>query len=310
VATYLSGINIRTRTACGADCDKAVDVCIFFGDADAFQVCEKAFSPGCGKYAGVAAILCEARKAALDRSAACGRGMAPAIGTVFQGTSPLGRGALLCVYSYTGGIGTSCAAIGIGRELSRYRGERVLYLSLEDAEDRGLFPAGLSAMRAEETLYRYMRLADDGAGREGYERLFRAAAIRDEYGLYRLAPDDGAGSLASLKPDELYAFSVCAAGSLGLTRVVMDFGTRLRFATQFLAVTEGEEAFYFEVCPEGEERSRKRRSLPIGGLPFSAFFPKCDEDIRSAEGYTDVGIANAFGLAVKEICDRIAAVAI
>jgi len=310
VAIEHAGINIRTRTSCGADCDRIVDVCISFGDMNALQACEKAFSPVCGKYAGVTAILCEARKAAFDRAAVCGRGAAKAMGAVFQDTSPLGTGTLLCVYSYTGGAGTSCAAIGIGRELSRYRGERVLYLSIEDAEDRGLFPAGLGAMRAEEILYRYMRLADDGAGKEGYERLFRAAAARDEYGLYRLAPDEGAGSLASLGPDELYAFSACAAGSLELTRIVMDFGTRLRFVTQFPAVTEGAEAFYLEVRPEGEECTRKRRTLFSGGLQLSAFFPLCDEDIRSAEGYTEVGIANAFGLSVKEICDRIAAVAI
>jgi len=211
---------------------------------------------------------------------------------------------LLCVYAYAGGLGTSCAAIGIGRELARYRGESVVYLSLEDVEDLFLFPAELRAMRAEEILYRYLRLLNTGAGQEGFFRLFDTAFRRDEYGLFRLAPDEGPGSFAGLLPEELYTLLIHITSALGLTRVVLDFGTRLNFLKMFSGLLKPGEALFLEALPEGRE-PRTGRPLLQTEKTLTAAFPICEEDIRRQGSYTDVGIANAFGLAVKEICDRI-----
>jgi len=324
VAVDHAGFSVGTRSACGEGCADGFDACIGFGSKggaageagggagrEARAACAKAFEPACGKYAGAAAILGEARKFILDRAAPLwNTGRQGERGSGLEAAGAFGPEALLCVHAFSGGVGTSCAAIGIGRELTRYRGEKVSYISLEDAEDAGLFPARLSAMRAEEALYRYLRLINTGAGKEGLDRLFGAAFARDEYGLLRLAPDEGAGSLAGLAPDEIYAFLARVTGALGLNRIVLDFGTRLNFLKKFAALLGPEEALFIEIRQEGIPESG---SFPRpAGVLFNdekwlaAAFPVCAEDIRIHDGYTGVGIANAFGLAVKETCDRIA----
>jgi len=304
VAMEHAGFSVEARSACGEGCFTEIDVCIWFEETgDKRGECEKAFKPCCGKYAGVAAILNEARKFVLDRETAYGK-INARDGSKMQ-PAPLEEGSLLCIHAFSGGLGTSCAAIGIGREISRYRNEKVLYLSLEDAEDAGLFPADLSAMRAEEALYRYLRLLNTGAGQEGFDRLFRAAAARDEYGLYRLAPDEGVGSLSGLTPGELYLLLTHASCSLGLTRIVLDFGTRLNYLKKFAGLLGEKEAFFIEICSEPETHMRKKQVFFMEDKLISASFPICGEDVRQQGGKTEIGLSNAFGLAVKETCDRI-----
>ena len=301
VALEHAGFTVRTRSACSEGCAGEIDVCVGFGaTGKERESCPKAFEPPCGKYAGVSAILKEAGAFVIDRIGPGGKEAA----LYPKGFWHMGAGTLLCVYAYAGGLGTSCAAIGIGRELARYRGESVIYLSLEDVEDLFLFPVGLRAMRAEEILYRYLRLLNTGAGQEGFLRLFDTALRRDEYGLFRLAPDEGPGSLAGLSPEELYTFLTHITGALGLTRVVLDFGTRLNFLKVFSGLMKPDEALFLEVIPEGREAGTGR-FLFQAEKSLTAAFPICEEDVRRQGGYTDVGIANAFGLAVKELCDRI-----
>jgi len=307
VALEHAGFCVGARSACGENCPEEIDVCIGFGPRDeAGLSCEKAFEPACGKYAGAAAILSEVKKFILDRDMACGKGSSLYAGKMsLSDGSSVASETLICVHAYAGGLGTSCAAIGIGRELSRYRGESVLYISLEDVEDAGLFPQGLHAMRAEEALYRYFRLLNTGAGQEGFGRLFRAATARDEYSLYRVEPDEGTGSFAGLASDELYIFLTRIVKALGLNRVVLDFGTRLHFLESFAAYAGQGEAFLIEVRHEGDEYTTGKQTLFADERSFKAVFPVCEEDVRRKGRHTDVGVANAFGLAVKEICDRI-----
>ena len=307
VALEHEGFSVGMRSVCGEGCEGGTDVCLSFAAGCAAQgSCEKAFEPACGKYAGAAAILSEAKKFILDRGTGSGDGAARRAGIACNAeASDLPERALLCVHSYAGGIGTSCAAIGIGRELARYRDERVLYLSLEDVEDPGLYPPEIRAMRAEEALYRYLRLLNSDAGPEGFERLFRAGLARDEYGLYRLAPDESTGGVACLAPEELYMFLAGMVRAAGLTVLVLDFGTRLRFLKAFSAVPDRDEALFIEVRREGSEEARRAREMFSGERVINAVLPVCHEDVRHRDGHTDVGIANAFGLAVKETCDRI-----
>jgi len=303
VAVGHTGFSVIARHDCGADCPEETDVCLRFEPEDKNGgTCEKSFRPACGKYGGVTAILSEAGKFAFDRDMAAGKGALK----YGDGVSPLNAGSLLCAYAYKGGLGTSCAAIGIGREFARYRGEKAMYLSLEDIEDEGLFPAGLSAMRTEEVLYRYLRLIKLSGGNDEADRLFVSAVARDEYGLYRFAPDTGAGSLAGVTAGELYILLANVSRALGLSRIVLDFGTRLNFLFEFASFIKPEEALFVEMRQEGGgSGSIKRQGLLNEERRLSAAFPYCAEDIRKTDGYTDVGIANAFGLAVKELCDRI-----
>jgi len=228
------------------------------------------------------------------------------------GAEAFPSGTLLCVYACAGGLGTSAAAIGIGRELARYRGEKALYLSLEDAEDPGLFPAGVQAMRAEETLYRYLRILNNRDaeraldGMKSFEELFSAAAACDEYGLRRLAPDEGLCSLAGLTAGELYLFLKHFAAALGLTRIVLDFGAKLYSLAAFASALDDEEAFFIEALSADEDGARKRKKIvETEAASIAAAFPCCPEDVRRLGEGTDVGLANAFGLAVKDVCDKI-----
>jgi|GEM_PF-2190709 len=346
VALDHAGFAVRARSACGPDCLKDVDACIDFGqdEAEEREHCEKAFQPLCGKYAGVEAILREARAFVSGRGSgvdASVRGRvdagarvgvdpltrvgvdAGARGSVGAGARasvgafgacqdcgmdapPFRSGALVCVYACAGGLGASTAAIGTGRELARYRGERVLYLSLEDAEDPGLFPAGVRAQRAEELLFRYLRFLRTGGARGTCAELFRAAPGSDEYGLLRLAPDDGLGSLAGLLPEELYDFLSRFADALKLTRIVLDFGTRLYFLKEFAALLESGDALFVEATASDDECSRKRKAIfGADDQAVAVAFPYCEEDVRRLDRYVDIGLANAFGLAVKELCDKI-----
>ena len=305
VALDHAGVAVGVRSACVEGCGGEYDVCIGFGGAGR-GACEKAFEPSCGKYGGISAILSEARKFVIDNAASSRKDNSPYIsGSRSEGTFSFGAEALICVHAFAGGTGTSCAAIGVGRELARYRGEQVLYLSLEDVEDQGLYSADLCAMRAEEVLYRYLRLLNNGAGKEEFVGLFDAAFARDEYGLFRLAPDEVAGSMAALSPGELYVFLSDLTIALGFVRVVLDFGTRLGFLKAFAALPERGETLLIEVRPEGREDLKVERTLFSDKNRLAAVFPVCDEDVRRQGEYTDVGIANAFGLAVKKVCDRI-----
>ena len=220
----------------------------------------------------------------------------------------MAAGLLICVYAFAGGIGTSCASVGIGRELSRYRGEKVMYLSLEETEDKGLFPEGVRAMSSEEVLFRYLRLKKIDAAQKEYDQLFHMAAACDEYGLCRFAPDDGVASLPGMEPGAIYSFLEQLALTLGLRRIVLDFGTRIRSLREFAEITEEEEAFFIEVPAEEGISARKTRPLFVEGKRLTAVFPRCGEDVRSINGHTEVGLSNAFGLAIKELCDRITGV--
>ena len=300
----------RAGTKPSPDCSAAnkecrgADVCIRFEPDMAGQgVCDKAFVPNCGKFAGVSAILKEGKAFVFDRMGAKAPGRGPAC---FQEIDPVPAGKLICVYAYSGGIGASVSAIGIGRELARYRSEQVLYLSLEDIEDPGLFPNSLQAMRAEETLYRYSRLLNNRAEPEMFERLFCAAAAKDEYGLYRLAPDDGRSRLAGLVPGELYRFLAYSISALGLTHVVLDFGTRLGNLSEFTELFEEGDLFLIEAVSPEESGAGKRKGIfedVRQSLP--AVFSYCEEDIRFVEGKTEISLMNAFGLAIKDVCDRV-----
>ena len=313
VALCHPGYAVTGRNVCGGECPENIDACICFEPCTVKEEdpgvdggrCEKSFVPSCGKYAGVSRILGEARAFILGREEVSERGPGRASETQYF-HRPFEQGALVVVFSRAGGAGASTAAVGIGRELARYRGDSVLYLSHEDIEDAGLFPYGVHAMGMGETLYRYLRIADSKAEPESFVRLFRAAAGRDEYKLYRFCPDDNLNRLACLSPAELYIFLKRACSALKLTRIVLDFGTRLQSLRAFIAQLEEGEAVFVEVCADEKRVAGKKNSIPDEGIqPLRASFPYCEEDIKNVDGHTEVGLANNFGLAVKEVCDRI-----
>ena len=306
IASDYSGCVVRARNICGADCREDVDACIRFVPSvnEEKRSCSKAFQPACGRYAGVSAILREVKAFVTDNKSeksingpAMQTGAGPAVPL-----APFDPGMLICVYALAGGSGTSVSAIGIGRELSRYRGEQVFYLSLEDLEDPALYPSDLSAMRSSEVLYRYFRTPRIGiAEAGGFSRLFRSAAMRDEYGLFRFAPDEGLCALAELTAEELYLFLSRVTESLGLTRIVLDFGTRLHFLSAFAAYTDESETIFINISSANKNLNEKIMIRPA----LTAAFTRCNEDIKKPGTNTEIGLSNTFGQEVKELCDLI-----
>lgn len=299
IAAEHPGYSVTARSICGGDCSGETDVCIRFESCvdGSMGSCEKAFRPSCGRYAGVSEILREAKVFALGKiTERCSETL-----PVFPDVSPLHPGTLLCLFSSAGGAGTSVAAIGIGRELSRYRGEQVLYLSLEDIEDPSLFPSGLDSMRMEETLYQYFRILKKGNGASALNRLFTFAAMRDEYGLYRLAPDLGLCSLSGLGPSDLYSFLAQIAGALNLNRIVLDFGTRLHFLASFADLADEDGPLFVHVQKQGTGKG-----YFSGGLfsPETVISHRADMT-RKPVNEGEISLADDLGYEIRTLCDRI-----
>lgn len=302
-----AGHTLVSKKECAGDCQQDFDLCLNFDGAYKTDGCQKMYEPRCGKYEGVCVILAEIRAFLLDQAIP---GTLKNDGNV-KDVSTLNESVLVCVYACAGGIGTGCASIGLGREFARYRGEKAIYISLEDVEDRRLYPLNLTAMCAEESIYRYLRLLNSNDRKESYTALFEAAASSDEYGLFRFAPDDGLGSFARFTPAELYIFLQHLVAALDFERVILDFGTRLHYLTSFANILTSDTAVFVETLPESpdtESPGRKRVSVFENDHEYrthSMVFPFCKEDIRSVNGCIDVGLANSFGLAVKNLCDQI-----
>jgi hypothetical protein len=303
VAVDHPGYAVALREGC-ADCPRACDVCLCVSatgvDGAACDRCIPLTDER--KCAGVSAVLAEARRFVAEkrlekRENEQGTGSPLAFAGEVDG--------LVCVYAKAGGVGASVTALGIARELTRYRGRRALYLCVTETEAQTLAPSGGAAMRAEAFLYHYLRLRSDKPAAAAVDAdivaLARAAAPADGYGLHRLAPDADANSLSALGAPALLAAIADFKRALALDMVVIDFGTRRRFLREFL---DGADPALVEVRPERPAG---------GGMPAAQtddgtllfVNPVCHEDIRCAGGRTEVGLANAFGLAVKQCCDRI-----
>jgi hypothetical protein len=311
------GFDITVRGACGADCAREFDVCLCAKDAQVS--CGKPLILGnrqpCGdpagekhpsiyKYAGVSAILAEVRRLTFDRLFL--EGDAGAGGEKIPANLPRG-GALICAYSLQGGAGTSCCAIGVGRELARYRDKKTLYLSLEDYESKALSPGGGAGMRAEEMLYRYFRLTNRETPDGAYYGLLQTAFAPDAYGLLRLKPDRGFNSLSALGVPTLCTLLALALPACEAEMTVLDFGTRLRFLKAFSDVTE---PVFLEVrreaaVPDAEVWADGENLFGPDVPRVAAEIPFCPEDVYGAGGHVEVSLANTFGLAIKETADRL-----
>ncbi|MCL2492624.1 MAG: hypothetical protein FWF33_01110 [Clostridiales bacterium] len=258
-------------------------------------------SPKIPKYAGASAILSAARRIALARDweqNADRRTPDAAVGSL----PPPVSGTFVCVYAFSGGIGTSAAAIGITREMARYRGKKALYLSLEEVESRAFAPPEHEGpMRAEAFLFHYLRFKRSGASAAELQGLMQAAFRQDSYGAYRLGPDAGVSSLSGLEPGKFAALLADIERALSIDLFVLDFGTRIRSLQMFLDLCE---AFCVEVR-SAERPGAAQDRLLAETAPAVFVNPSCPEDVRDDGRTIEVSIANAFGLAVKEVCDQI-----
>jgi hypothetical protein len=123
-----------------------------------------------------------------------------------------------------GGCGASAVAIGIGRELTAYRGKQAFYVSLEDVESDSLCVSAPPGRRNVcDFLYAMLKERD-----VEMRRFMESHIHRDSYGLERFLPSAGANDLARLGKDALERFFKTLCGSGRFDVIVLDMGNGLR----------------------------------------------------------------------------------
>lgn len=102
-------------------------------------------------------------------------------------------------FSWQGGAGCSTLALAAGREMTRFFGRRVLYLTMDGLEPADRFMTGAEGGgRISQYLYRLFR----DSGRKD-DPLLEGYLARDEYGLQALAPSLGKNPLPELTGEEM-----------------------------------------------------------------------------------------------------------
>ncbi|MDR1272593.1 MAG: hypothetical protein LBK04_06390 [Clostridiales Family XIII bacterium] len=269
------------------------------------------------RYAGATAILGAARKLFADtfhpkspgygfaglHNSVAARGLADFLASPYP-SSENGELSLICVFSSEGGVGASAAAIGIAKELSAYRGKKVLYMSFEDIENVEL-AAGTDDSMVFASEFMYACLA--GKAKE--------ISFRDDHGVFRFRPDRGLNPFAGVDAETAVHVVGLAAAGAGADTVVLDFGAAIIRLAEFcdlvpsclIRVTERESEESPAVTDEENEEDRYWWEL-LGADPgkrFRASLPYCKEDVRRTSSGVVISLSNEFGMAVKEICDRL-----
>lgn len=150
-----------------------------------------------------------------------------------------------------GGAGCTSAAMAFAREMKRFHGKEVLYLSLEELESTleymEAFPEGKSISE-----YLYYLFREDSRDRFPFIESF---LVFDPYGVEAFAPSPGRNALKSLSSEEILHF-IGAVTDIGrYDMIVMDLGCSLdqnalccmEMANNICLVTKGE-------CRQKEER--------------------------------------------------------
>ena len=220
---------------------------------------------------------------------------------------PLDDEGLILFFSLSGGVGVSSAAIGVGRELARYRDKKTMYISLEDFENNNLCTSEIFFTNSQEQfLYQFFRFLNSGLASEIIQSIIIDSVGVDEYGLYRLKPDTGVNSFSTLDITSLLAVLYKIKSVLNLDFLILDFGTRIGFLAKFLEVFDS-----FCICiVDGEERALEESEIfnLVGGstnnkMCFS--IPNCHEDFIKTGKDIEISLSSEFGSAMKKLCDKI-----
>ena len=214
---------------------------------------------------------------------------------------------LILSFSISGGVGLSSSAIGIGRELSRYRNKKTMYLSLENFENSYLCTSSLhNSISGEEFLYKYYRASKNGFDEETTDMLIRLAISTDEYGLFRFKPDIGSNSMSSLDINSLSEILSVLENSLKLDVIIIDVGTRVDILKRIIEVftpicifltEEDSGEFAMEMLDYLTEDYVTKRHV------FS--MPNCHDEVIKNGKNIEISLSNEFGFAIKGICDKI-----
>jgi hypothetical protein len=275
------------------------------------------------KYAGVANIISAIRIRFAESS---GR-PAPAVG----GDIGEGRTEVYSFFSAAGGAGTSSIAYASACELSKYRGRRTCYISLEPYEAAAFAPAYQPAAGPEQgndargrgAAFEYEEARGHepirGYGAEAYlyyylkedekrlPRLLEAVTETDRYGVIRFRPSPAENKLRELAESEFLRFLDHLAAALYLDCVVVDRGVGIGniFADQRLVYVKKDGSVKAPKLPEGVLTVRNMCGDDPEHAPGDILIPADDADFHRTENGVEISLTNVFGRGVKEIVDRL-----
>lgn len=173
-----------------------------------------------------------------------------------QGKRPVFMGnrdvRILAFASWSGGTGCSTVAVNTARELCRFHGRQVFYISMEETESTdGFIEAGSAAGGVNRYLYELFRQDDRAPFMEEY-------AVRDDFGVEAFAPSGGRNPLRRLDEKQMCVFldSISAGGRYDT--IVIDLGCGI--SDTDLLCMEIADRICFVTLPE-DNRHREGRHM-------------------------------------------------
>lgn len=190
--------------------------------------------------------------------------------------------------SCAGGAGCTSAAAAFGRELCRYHGKNVLYVSLEEIESTGdMFECHEGVKNTGEYLYHMFK--GDSSFLESY-------ILRDDYGLEAFAPVSGRNPLRNLDAEELLQFFSALMDSGRFNVIIADIGNSLDEAAAALMTIAG------KLCMIKTESSSTRENSYRQFLKHQCG----DEMLSKIVGFTMVKESEeAFEEKIKKLAEKL-----
>lgn len=168
---------------------------------------------------------------------------------------------ILVFASWSGGAGCSTVAVETARELNRFYGRKVLYLSLEEMQSsENFFGRYEGSSSLSKYLYHLLK-------KNGRIPFLESYIVKDEYGLETFCPSKGKNPLRQMNEKEFFTFINSVASSGGYDVIAIDIGNNLSnidvicldIAEKICMVTVSENNIYREekyfrylICSHGE----------------------------------------------------------
>lgn len=163
---------------------------------------------------------------------------------------------IIAFASCAGGTGCTCLAASVAQELIRFRGMRVMYISLEEIESTGEFTRHMPGARnAGEYLYRLFKTELTG---EDNIPFLDSYIVKDVFGIEAFSPTKGRNPLISLSESEMQSFLAAIADSGRYDSLIIDAGSSLSDAC--IAALQLAEKICF-VTRSGDGRYREEQYL-------------------------------------------------
>ena len=119
--------------------------------------------------------------------------------------------------SWGGGKGCTTVAMAVAQEFARFRGMKVMYVSLEDVESTGCFMTNHEGVKTTaEYLYRLI---------QGSAVFLESFIICDSFGVEAFAPTAGGNPLRALSSEQLAKVISSLSGSGRYSAIIIDAGT-------------------------------------------------------------------------------------